>query len=182
MKLHRTIRAVKRGAAAVCALSMIGCSGSRSLPSSPDPVVGHATDALGAAVQIFETGWQPTSGSAFNPCSTPAEVVTETGQFSVRLSLIGDGHGGIHATTTFGLRLQGVGDTTGAKYVTVDPASIVENDFSSGAVDFSLMFMDHLVKQGDGAGSFFVHSNLHLTIGADGVLRSDVEHFFDRCG
>ena len=165
------------------ALTMMGCSGA---PASPDLNTARTTThtaqttAQAAAVQIFQTGWQPFGPASFgfNPCA--GETVTGSGETSFRMMLTSDGSGGIHTSTHGVFRAHGVGDSTGANYVGLDVETMSENDFPSGAVDFTLVFFDKLIKVGSGAaGSFDLHSTIHLTIGSDGVLRSSVENFRD---
>jgi len=183
MKQDHTIRAVKIVGASVAtllsALSMMGCGGPVASPSSPGPAVGKATVAFAAGVQIFQTGWQPFQGTAFNVCAN--EGVRVTGEIFLRETTHTDANGGVHVTQAGYIRATGVGALSGTTYVFKDTTFFSENDFPSGAFDLSFTLDDELIQLGSGPASGILHINGHLTTGTDGVPRSDVQNISFTC-
>lgn len=118
------------------------------------------------------------------PCANggAGEVVHVTGTLHSLSSITMDGRGGIHGTDHFQPQgVSGVGLTTGATYRATWLLSGTFNFDLDDAPEELTAFNDlRLIGQGR-ADNYLVHSVLHLTINANGVVTVDSFKFSAEC-
>jgi hypothetical protein len=148
----------------LCALSLAAVA-LAACTDAPTPTAPRA--ATGPRLAMVTNEWTPFGFTTNNPCN--GEIVPFTGKVHTLL------HGGstpgasTHAEMHFNFYLEGVGLTTGTKYVSnaASSSAINQNRTGTSAITQTLHFK--IVSQGS-APDFVVITKFHLTLNAKGEI------------
>ena len=138
-------------------------------------VGGLITPSYGEAVEIYRTGWQPFEGSALNNCN--GEWISTTGQYFSEMRFTEDGSGGLHIVVLDRLRIIGEGLATGSKYLSNEGATYTETDTTGGLVEYTVPIIGTLISLDQDVPDLHYSIRLHLTIDANGNLRSIIDDY-----
>jgi hypothetical protein len=125
----------------------------------------------------------PISISVFVPCAAGGngEVVDLSGSLHVVFSITVNANN-VHINTLFNPQgVNGVGETTGAKYQGTGETRSDMN-FDVVAFPLNITFVNNFKIIGQGPNNnFLVHENLHITVNANGTLTTFIDNFSFTC-
>lgn len=125
----------------------------------------------------------PISISVFVPCAAGGngEVVDLSGSLHAVFSITVNGNN-VHLNTLFNPQgVNGVGETTGAKYQATGETRSDMN-FDVVAFPLNITFVNNFKIIGQGPNNnFLVHENLHITVNANGTLTAFIDNFSFTC-
>ncbi|WP_330766956.1 hypothetical protein [Rhodococcus sp. M8-35] len=129
--------------------------------------------------RVYENPWQPIEISGFHNCN--GETVAITGEYLLRATTRADASGGTHVSYLFVLRGEGVGLTTGTRYMTNERIHGQETYPSSGTIAFTSTGSG-LYKSSDPATPDLRYAiTIHATIIPDGTMTSEVLNITANC-
>lgn len=147
-------------------------------------MVAGGLPAYAAATSFTASTKIPISITVFVPCANggAGEQVDLSGNLNDLFHVTVDNSGGVHLTTHDNPQgVQGVGETTGAKY---QGTGVTEEHFNAGSSGLPITdtFVNNfrIIGQGPGNNSL-VHENTHITINANGTVTASVDNFSDTC-
>jgi hypothetical protein len=140
-------------------------------------VVAPTPPAVAAAQS--SSPWEPFQGVGFNNCAN--EYYIFSGEHLTDVRLTQDASGGQHVSTQERLRGTAVGADSGARYVTSEGGHFSENYVSSGAVALTIPFFGNLIALHKNVPDTHYGFVFHLTIDANGNVRSYIDTFSINC-
>jgi hypothetical protein len=141
-------------------------------------VLMEATPTFAQADTMTSSRRLPVSGLIANPCND--ELVTVIGELHLVDHITVDPHGGFHIELHANFLNQGVGLTTGAKYVSF--GSSHTSQFISQQLPFETTFTEHSAVIGEGpVADFVMHLTVHITINPAGELTAHVQNIQSEC-
>jgi hypothetical protein len=109
-------------------------------------------------------------------------MYTFSGKMLVEVKTVTDSSGGLHITTNLRTRAVGVGNSTGARYVTNEGGMTAENYLSVGtAVAFTAEFSGNVIAVDKGVQDLHYRLLLHISIDPSGNVTSYVDRFLVNC-
>ena len=134
---------------------------------------GGGLPAYAAATSFTVSTETPFSDSGPVPCANggAGEQVDLSGSLHELFHVTVDDSGAVHVTAHDNPQgINGVGETTGAKYQATGVTEDHENQGSGGLpVTFTYVNNFRVIGQGPG-NNFLFHENMHVTINADGTV------------
>jgi hypothetical protein len=145
----------------------------------PTGPVAPSSAAETPSLAVESNEWIPVDDIAFSDCGT--ENIAVTGSFHPVSAVTFDRSGGYHLVFRYNLEAKGVSETTGAKYVVQARASVAMNlPATSLGQEFNRTDLFTLIGQGT-APNEVLTARIHLTVDANGSVRSSVDDFRLRC-
>ena len=172
--LLRMIRANPIPISVVLALTTAGCDAPPTVPVVDPPLFSATTETSSVRV--------PIDIAVFVPCALDGagEIVTLSGRLRGLFHLTLDAGGGGHIVFSSNPQgVSGVGETSGERY---RGTGISRQTHNFIGLPFSDTFVNDFRIIGQGAGNnLLIHSNLHLTINANGEITTFVDNFRAEC-
>lgn len=159
----------------IAAAAAIGCA-------SPTEETGDESERPGTVASAASANgpWTPFEGFALNNCN--GEEIATSGFERFSAHVIEDAAGGFRVVVNGGLLLTGTGLTTGAAYRSNERFSSVENYTPGVVTTFSTTVSGVFVSNDPGGENLNYRFVTHVTVDADGNVRSSVDRFAIVCG
>jgi hypothetical protein len=142
-------------------------------------MVAGGLPAYAAATSFTVSTETPFSDSGPVPCANggAGEPVDLSGSLHELFHVTVDDSGAVHVTSHDNPQgINGVGETTGAKYQATGVTEDHENQ-GSGGLPFTFTYVNNFRVIGQGPGNnFLFHENMHVTINADGTVTASTDN------
>jgi hypothetical protein len=147
-------------------------------------MVAGGLPAYAAATSFTVSTEIPFSTSGPVPCANggAGEQVDLSGSLHALYHVTVDASGAVHVTSHDNPQgIDGVGETTGAKYQATGVTEDRSNQ-GSGGLPFTFTYVNNFRVIGQGPrNNFLVHENTHVTINPDGTATASVDNFSETC-
>ena len=162
--------------AAVLAMVLaIGCT---------DQIAPTAPEAPGPNLAVITNDFVPLQLNVFISCANDGsgEVAEMSGRLHVLETQTTNAAGGSSSTLHFQpMNVKGFGDVTGDRY-NANGLTRFSTTIGPGGLPFSDTFVNNFYIIGQGPGNNFqVHSTMHITINANGVVTANVDNGWAVC-
>jgi len=176
---------MKIALALVIAALATGCAVQSSPEESQQPTQETQEENISVAAaelkisEITLPKWEPFETEGFSTCNN--ESYAFKGKMLNFVHTRTDGDGGLHVTTILAVKGTGVGNDTGARYVTFEGGFTKETYLASGETDIFQIFKGRLITPDPNVPDEKYDLYFHLHIEADGSVTTQIERFTQSC-